>query len=131
MLVKLRLMGILLFPAGPPNTTHLLQVMDQLFGYFKTIFFQNFETLWNYRLGLPATHAKHEKITRNDIGMLVFGAELPDGELLHDAFAKAFTKGVGGVCFSCVRRTGCRSFGIMSAQRQHEPTVIYYIKIYS
>jgi hypothetical protein len=44
MLVKLRLMRILLFPAGPPNTTHLLQVMDQLFGYFKTIFFQNFET---------------------------------------------------------------------------------------
>jgi hypothetical protein len=38
MLVKLRLMGILLFPAGPPNMMYLLQVMDQLFGYLKIIF---------------------------------------------------------------------------------------------
>jgi hypothetical protein len=92
MLAKLRLIGFVLFPAGPPFTTHLWQVMDQLFGYSKTIFFQNFKTLWNCCLGLPATHVKHEKITGNYIGMLVFGAELPDGELLHDAFAKAFPK---------------------------------------
>jgi hypothetical protein len=31
MLARLCLRGVLLFPSGPPNTTHVLQVMDMLF----------------------------------------------------------------------------------------------------
>jgi hypothetical protein len=91
MLAKLRLMGILLFPSGPPNTTALLQIMDQLFGLFKTVFGQNFELLWEYRLGLPESHALHERIGKNDIGLLMFGGMLPNGVELGDATNIAFS----------------------------------------
>jgi hypothetical protein len=91
MLTKLRIMGILLFPAGPPNTTQLLQIMDQLFGLLKTIFFANFDALWEHRLGLPAADALHERVGRNDIGILLFGGQLPDGTILRDAFNGALS----------------------------------------
>jgi hypothetical protein len=56
----------------PPNTTHSLQVMDLLFGLFKTTFFTNLEALWQERLSDP--EAK-DTITRNDIGLLCFGGK--------------------------------------------------------
>ena len=91
MLAQLRVKGIYLFPSGPPNTTHVLQVMDQLFGPFKTFYQQNFELLWNYRLQLPPDHKQHGKINRTDIGALIFGASLENGKELIDAFSKAFS----------------------------------------
>jgi hypothetical protein len=91
MLAKLRLMGILLFPSGPPNTTALLQIMDQLFGLFKTVFLQNFQLLWEFRLNLPADDSRHERIGKNDIGLLMFGGILPDVTVLRDAFDLAFS----------------------------------------
>ena len=91
MLTKLRLLGILLFPSGPPNTTALLQIMDQLFGLFKTIFLTNFELLWEYRLNLPTDDKLHERIGRNDIGMLIFGGVLDDDTVLEDTFNRAFS----------------------------------------
>jgi hypothetical protein len=86
MLAKLRLMGILLFPSGPLNTTALLQILDQPFYLFKTVFLQNFELLWEFRLNLPADDTRHERIGKNDIGLLMFGGILPDGTILRDAF---------------------------------------------
>ena len=67
---KLRMLGVYLFPSGPPNTTHILQIMDMLFGYFKTIYFTNLEKLWEYRQNIkgPST------LTRNDIGVLTYGS---------------------------------------------------------
>jgi hypothetical protein len=91
MLTKLRMLGILLFPAGPPNTTQLLQIMDQLFGLLKSIFIANFDALWEHRLCLPASHALHERVGRNDIGILLFGGEIPDGPILKDAFNHALS----------------------------------------
>ena len=91
MLAQLRVKGIYLFPSGPPNTTHVLQVMDQLFGPFKTFYQQNFELLWNYHLQLPPDHKQHGKINRTDISALIFGASLENGKELIDAFSKAFS----------------------------------------
>jgi hypothetical protein len=90
-LTKLRLMGILLFPSGPPNTTALLQIMDQLFGVFKTIFLQNSELLWQYLLSLPTTDKLHERIGQTYIGMLMFGGVLENGDVLQDAFNLSFS----------------------------------------
>jgi hypothetical protein len=68
MLTKLHIMGILLFPAGPPNTTQLLQIMDQLFGLLKTTFIANFDALWEHRLGLPAANALQERVGKMTSG---------------------------------------------------------------
>ena len=91
MLAQLRNLGILLFPSGLPNTTHVLQVMDQLFGEFKSIYRKNLDLLWHYRLQLSSENKEYQKITRFDIGQLIFGSQLPDGTELQDAFDKAFS----------------------------------------
>jgi hypothetical protein len=41
-------------------------------------------------LGLPESHALHERIGKNDIGLLVFGGALPNGVKLRDATNIAF-----------------------------------------
>jgi hypothetical protein len=92
MLAELRLDGILLFPAGPPNTTHLLQIMDLLFGLFKTVFFTNLEVLWQERLSDPKVK---DTITRNDIGLLCFGGKAGSRDLspeLENAIEIAFAQ---------------------------------------
>ena len=92
MLAKILLMGIFLFPSRPPNCTHLLQVMDQLFGFFKTKYYENFDKLWEFRMSLPPGHPQHERVTRNDIGRLIFGDKLPNDSTLVDSFSLSFEK---------------------------------------
>jgi hypothetical protein len=92
MLSSLRLSGLLLFPSGPPNTTHVLQIMDMLFGLFKTIYFQNLETLWFERLDDPNVNST---VTRNDLGLLMFGGPAgsrPESPMLQNAVEIAFSE---------------------------------------
>ena len=94
MLSTLRMHGFYIFPSGPPNTTHILQILDMLFGAFKTIYFENLEKLWEYRQNLrddetPAT------LNRNDIALLCYGSESrrekdPTFPLLWNAVEEAF-----------------------------------------
>jgi hypothetical protein len=49
-----------MFYAAPPNTTQILQIMDQLFGLLKSTFIANFDVLWEHQLGLPAANALQE-----------------------------------------------------------------------
>jgi hypothetical protein len=92
MLSSLRLSGLLLFPSGPPNTTHVLQIMDMLFGLFKTIYFGNLETLWLERLADPNVSST---VTRNDLGLLMFGGpsgSRPESPMLQNAVEIAFSE---------------------------------------
>jgi hypothetical protein len=92
MLASLRLSGLLLFPSGPPNTTHVLQIMDMLFGLFKTIYFENLETLWLERL---ADQNVNSTVTRNDLGLLMFGGPAgsrPESPMLQNAVEIAFSE---------------------------------------
>jgi hypothetical protein len=91
MLASLRLSGLLLFPSGPPNTTHVLQIMDMLFGLFKTHYFENLETLWLERL---ADLTVNSTVTRNDLGLLMFGGPSgprPESPMLENAIEIAFS----------------------------------------
>ena len=65
-----------------------------LFGGFKTIYFDNLEILWEYRLNDPTLNST---ITRNDIGLLVYGSEQrrsrggkPEFPLLRNAIEDSF-----------------------------------------
>ena len=94
MLAALRTRGIYLFPSGPPSTTHILQIMDMLFGEFKRVYSSNIETLYEYRLSHPTSSTI---TTKNDIGVLVFGSqhsrkrnEDPSFPLLQNAAEAAF-----------------------------------------
>jgi hypothetical protein len=92
MLNKRRHLGIYLFPSGPPNTTHVLQIMDMLFGKFKTIYFNNLEILWQWRQN---TLGQAKTITRNDIALLCYGSAMrretnPTFPLLANAVEEAF-----------------------------------------
>jgi hypothetical protein len=92
MLASLRLSGLLLFPSGPPNTTHVLQIMDMLFGLFKTVYFENLETLWLERL---ADQNVKSTVTRNDLGLLMFGGPAgsrPESPMLQNAVEIAFSE---------------------------------------
>ena len=92
MLEALRLLGILLFPSGPPNTTHILQVQDMLYGMLKTVFFSNLENLYEFRLN--STEGQRATITKNDIGVLLYGGKKAseDGApILRNAVAEAFS----------------------------------------
>jgi hypothetical protein len=92
MLASLRLSGLLLFPSGPPNTTHVLQIMDMLFGLFKTVYFENLETLWLERL---ADRDVNSTVTRNDLGLLMFGGPAgsrPESPMLQNAVELAFSE---------------------------------------
>jgi hypothetical protein len=65
--------------------------MDQLFGLLKTLYFDNLEVLWEERLSDPTIK---ETITRNDIGLLLFGGKSgsrAESPTLQNAMAAAFT----------------------------------------
>ena len=105
MLHQLRMMGIYLFPSGPPNTTHILQVLDMLFGPFKTAYFDNLESLWEYRQNNPDIPST---ITRNDVGLLVYGSahsikrhQDPNFPLLQNAVEEAFATEKVQHCWAC------------------------------
>jgi hypothetical protein len=92
MLASLRLSGLLLFPSGPPNTTHVLQIMDMLFGLFKTIYFDNLEALWLERL---TDHNVNSTVSRNDLGLLMYGGPAgsrPESPMLQNAVEIAFSE---------------------------------------
>jgi hypothetical protein len=69
-LSSLCLSRLLLSPSGPPNTMHVLPIMDMLFGLFKTIYIESLETLWLERL---ADQNVNSTVTRNNLGLLMFG----------------------------------------------------------
>ena len=85
MLAKLRLKGVYIHP-GVPNTTHVTQELDQLYGQFKSIYRQNLELLSQERFqakrGLAIT----------DLPMIVFGRTGDNNNMsMRDAFAEAFS----------------------------------------
>ena len=93
MLNTLRMLGIYLFPSGPPNTTHILQILDMLFGLFKSIYYENLEITWEYRQN---DHSVPSTITKNDIGLLMYGSKTqrinnPNLPLLRNAVHEAFS----------------------------------------
>jgi hypothetical protein len=66
--------------------------MDMLFGLFKTIYFQNLETLWFERLDDPNVNST---VTRNDLGLLMFGGPAgsrPESPMLQNAVEIAFSE---------------------------------------
>jgi hypothetical protein len=92
MLASLCLSGLLLFPLGPQNTTHVLQIMVMLFGLFNTIYFENIETLWLERLANPNVSST---VTRNDLGLLMFGGpsrSRPEWPMLQNAVEIALSE---------------------------------------
>jgi hypothetical protein len=92
MLEKLWLLGIYLFLAGPPNTTHIMQIQDMLFGPFKSIFSDNISTLFGYQLNKSG--GQQGTLTRNDFGVLMYGGrrreDEQDAHLLRNAIGEAF-----------------------------------------
>jgi hypothetical protein len=92
MLASLRLSGLLLFPSGPPNMTHVLQIMDMLFGLFKTIYFDNLEILWLERLTDPDVNST---VGRMDLGLLMHGGpsgSCPESPMLENAVEIGFSE---------------------------------------
>ena len=86
-LAQARVEGFDIFP-GLPNGTEMGQEMDQLFGPFKQILYDNRDRII----------AKHNKISFEDIGTMIFGGnlssediELNDNEVLPNAYVEAFT----------------------------------------
>ena len=85
MLAKLRLKGVYIHP-GVPNTTHVTQELDQLYGQFKSVYRQNLELLSQERFEMK------KGLAITDLPMIVFGRAPSDNSVaLRDAFAEAFT----------------------------------------
>ena len=68
LLVKLRLLGFVLYP-GVPNTTHVTQEMDQNYGPFKTQFLSNLDLIVDARLMLKKSLSLQQKF----VGLPLFG----------------------------------------------------------
>ena len=96
MLQQLRLLGIFLFPSGPPNTSHILQILDMLFGLLKTKFNENLETLTHERLTYHEENCDEKKsIGKKDLGLLLFGGSVSprdDAPQLQNCIEIAFSK---------------------------------------
>jgi hypothetical protein len=67
---ELRLAGILLYP-GLPNSTHLTQIMDWLFGLFKSQFRENLNILADRRI--RENNGRDCTFMRKDIARLIYG----------------------------------------------------------
>jgi hypothetical protein len=89
---QLRLMGIDLYPLLP-NATHIMQLMDQLFSYFKHVFRKNVETVATYNI--IQNHGKDVAVTRPMLARLVYGGPVnPDDEnspVLLNCIVECFT----------------------------------------
>ena len=84
-------MGIYFWP-GVPNGTEATQEMDQMFGTFKSICYDNRELLYESRL---AEFGVDAVLSFDDIGSIIFGGDVPlsEGETvkLQNAFVKGFS----------------------------------------
>jgi len=88
---RARGLGLVLFPAGPPNCTHLLQIMDELYGLFKSRYYENLDVLYQELLRVNG----RASITREHVGLLVFGGPASDREgapILTDLVALCFSE---------------------------------------
>jgi hypothetical protein len=89
---RLRLMGIDLYPLLP-NATHIMQLMDQLFSYFKHVFRKNVETVATYNI--TQNHGKDVAISRPMLARLVYGGPVnPDDDnspILSNCIEESFT----------------------------------------
>ena len=87
----LRNLGFYLFP-GLPNSTHVTQETDQLYGPFKSNFRKNLERLYSNRLS--AENRENRTLQTADLGLLIFGGKdtVTNTDGYIDAFAKTFKK---------------------------------------
>ena len=86
---RLQNLGFYLFP-GLPNSTHVTQDTDQLYGPFKSNFQKNLERLYSNRLS--AENRETRTLQKADLGLLIFGGKdtVTNTDGYIDAFAKTF-----------------------------------------
>ena len=93
-LSRTHIVGASFFP-GMPNSTEIMQEMDQVFGQFKTAIYNNRTSLYEARMNARGLSAN---LTHVDIGWLIFGGNItiapsqgsPNGSVLP--LVNAFTK---------------------------------------
>ncbi len=100
LLASLKLLGIILYPCVP-NTTHIMQETDQLYGPFKTQFLKNLDLIIEARLD----NNKSLSLAPKMVGLPLFGrVDRETGlELVTGAFQKAF---VPSRCITAWRKVG-------------------------
>jgi hypothetical protein len=120
LLARLRRLGFILYPCVP-NTTHVTQETDQLYGPFKTTFIESLDCICEARMRKKVSLSLQPKL----VGLPLFGGFDADSECHVDvsAFEQAFSRQkcvasferIGAATKDCVTRACLQDKQVMTA----------------